>query len=107
MRFISTSSSAQSPSKPASAQASAERVLENKIPKDVPITVKIKKEKEESFKVLKNEKWVREMELELTNIGDKPIYFLYIIMATDVRVGGERLVFPINYGRNELGDIIS
>ena len=39
------------------ARVQEERVLENTIPKDVPIKVKIKKEKEESFKDMKNEKW--------------------------------------------------
>lgn len=107
MSLISTSGSAHSTPEPANAQASAERVLENMIPQDVPITVKIRKEKEKSFKTMVNENWVREFELELTNTGDRPIYCLYIILATDVRVGGERLVFPIAYGRDELGDIIS
>jgi hypothetical protein len=86
-----------------------ERVFENKIPAHIPIKIKIKKEKEESFKDLKNEKWLREFELEVTNTGDKPIYFLYITMDTEVkfdRVGPE-MVFPLTYGRAELGDIVT
>src|SRR5258708_1238763 len=55
-----------------------ERTIENTIPKDVPIKIKIKKEKEQSFKDLNNEEWVREFELEVTNTGDKPIYFLFL-----------------------------
>ena len=89
------------------ALAQTERVFENTIPKDVPIKIKIKKEKEESFKDLKNEKWLREFELELTNTGTKPIYFVFINLATDVRVGGDRLVFPLSYGRPELSDIVT
>jgi hypothetical protein len=85
------------------ARGQGERVFENTIPKDVPIKIKIKKEKEESFKDLKNEKWLSEFELELTNTGDKPIYFLYLTLVTDVRVGAARLVFPQVYGRAELG----
>ena len=50
-----------------------ERIFENKIPAHIPIKIKIKKGKEESFKDLKNEKWLREFELEVTNTGDKPI----------------------------------
>jgi hypothetical protein len=88
-------------------RAQGERVFENAIPDDVPIKIKIKKEKEKPFKDLKNEKWLSEFELELTNTGDKPIYFLYLTLITDVKVGGERLVFPQVYGRAELGDIIS
>jgi len=48
-----------------------ERVFDNTIPKSVPIEFRIKKEKEKSFKDLNNEKWVRELEFELTNTGDK------------------------------------
>jgi len=59
-----------------SSAAVQERVFENKIPAHIPIKIKIKKEKEESFKDLKNEKWLREFELEVTNTGDKPIYFI-------------------------------
>ena len=52
-----------------------ERTFENKIPAHIPIKIKIKREKEQKFKELNNEKWLREFELELTNTGDKPIYF--------------------------------
>lgn len=52
-----------------SSAALQERIFENKIPSHIPIKIKIKKDKEESFKDLKNGKWVREFELELTNTG--------------------------------------
>ena len=92
-----------------SGAAFQERIFENEIPSHIPIKIKIKKEKEKSFKNLNNEKWVSEFELELTNTGDKPIYFLYITMHTGVkfdRVGPE-IVFPLTYGRAELGDIVT
>jgi hypothetical protein len=53
-----------------------ERQLEDAIPKHVPIKVKIKAEKEKAFKDLHNEKWLRDLEIEVTNTGTKPIYFL-------------------------------
>ena len=84
-----------------------ERIFENKIPAHIPIKIKIKKEKEQSFKDLKNEKWLREFELELTNTGDRPIYYLEIVMDTDVRLSGPEIVFPLRYGRPELGDIVT
>lgn len=91
-----------------SGAASQERVFENKIPSQVPIKVKIKKEKEQSFKDLKNEKWLREFELEVTNTGQKPIYFLYITMGTNVKVdSGLEMVYPLTYGRPDLGDIVT
>lgn len=84
-----------------------ERILEDKIPAHIPIKIKIKKEKEESFKDLNNEKWLSEFELEVTNTGDKPIYFLSILMGTNVKYGGTELVYPLWYGRPELGDIVT
>ena len=57
-----------------SSVAQQERILENGVRDHVPIKFKIKKEKEESFKDLKNEKWVREFELEVTNTGDNIMF---------------------------------
>jgi hypothetical protein len=88
-------------------QAQAERIFENAIPENAPIRIKIKKEKEKSFKDLKDEKWVREFELEVKNTGDKPIYFMYLNLITDVDIGSGPLMFALVYGRVELGDIIT
>jgi len=83
-----------------------ERQLEDLIPKHVPIKIKIKKEKEPRFKDLKNERWAREFELEVTNTGTKPIYSLYFHVWTEVKAAsGSRVMFPLYYGRDELGDI--
>lgn len=85
-----------------------ERIFENKIPAHIPIKIKIRKEKEESFKDLKNEKWLREFELEVTNTGDKPIYFLLIHLGTNVKFdGGREISYSVMYGRPELGDILT
>src|SRR5881394_75142 len=69
------------------ARVQEERVFENEIPENAPIKIKIKKEKERSFKDLKDESWVREFELEVINTSDKPIYFIYINLITDVKLG--------------------
>jgi len=92
-----------------SSAALQERIFENKIPAHIPIKIKIKKEKEKSFKDLKNEKWLREFELEVTNTGDKPIYFLYIMLGTNVKdkEDGLELMYPLTYGRPELGSIVT
>jgi hypothetical protein len=92
-----------------SAAAFQERIFENKIPSHIPIKIKIKKEKEKSFKDLKNEKWLREFELELTNTGDRPIYYIEIVMYTGVQFegSGPEIVIPVRYGRGELGDIVT
>ena len=92
-----------------SSAALQERVFENKIPTHIPIKIKIKKEKEKSFKDLKNGKWLSQFELEVTNTGDKPIYFLYIMLGTNVKdkADGLELMFPLSYGRPELGSIVT
>jgi len=89
------------------AQSNEERELEDKIPKHLPIKVKIKKEKEKAVKDLQNDKWLRDFELEVTNIGDKPIYFLYFVVTLDdiTAPDGTEMAFPLMYGRAELGSI--
>ena len=98
-----------------------ERILENKIPEHIPVRIKIRKEKEKSFKDLNNEKWLhelefeitntgkwaREFELEVTNTGDKPIYYVYLDLVTDVKMAGMPLIFSLQYGRAGLGDLVS
>ena len=92
---------------PGSAQATGEREFEDTTPKHLPIKVKIKKEKEKAFKDLKNEKWTRDLVLEITNTGDKPIYLLhFIVILPEIRdEGGRNISFGLSYGRAELGDI--
>lgn len=94
-----------------------ERVFENTLPKNVPLKVIVKKEKEESFKDITNERWVRELELEITNTGDKPIYFLHMVLRMNVAPGIEVVLeemkregllgLTVYYGRDGLGDLIS
>jgi hypothetical protein len=88
------------------AQSPKERVLEDTIPAHVPIKVRIKKEKEKAYKDLKNAKWARDFELELTNTGDKPIYSIHMVLVLpEIRnETGLNIVFPLTYGRVELGD---
>ena len=79
-----------------------ERKFENTIPEHVLIKVKLKSEK--SFKDLKNKNWARELEIEVKNKGDKPIYYLYVVIVMpDVLVGGYPLSMRTAYGRKELG----
>jgi len=57
-----------------------ERELEDKIPKHLPIKVKIKAEKEKEFKDVDNPHWARDFELEVKNTGTKPIYRLGLLL---------------------------
>jgi len=94
-------------SSPSIAQSNEERELKDTIPKHLPIKVKIKKEKEKAFKDVKNEKWVRDFELEVTNTGDKPIYFLSLALSLpEIKApDGVGIAFSLHYGRRELIDI--
>jgi hypothetical protein len=90
---------------PSVAQAQEERELEDKIPKHLPIKVKIKKEK--AFKDLKNEKWVRDFQLEITNTGNKPIYFLSLSITLPELTApdGKNIGLVVHYGRGQLINI--
>jgi hypothetical protein len=80
------------------------RSFENKIPPHVPIKIKIKKEKEEKALDLNNKNWFRDIEIELTNTSDKPIYFLSLFVEMpdlpQDRPGVNR-VFLLRYGRGD------
>jgi hypothetical protein len=90
-------STAQSPVK-------QEREIEDKIPKRLPIRVKIKKP--EKLKDLKNEDWLDDVEIEVTNTGTKPIYFLSIALSLpDVFADdGRSYGYKLRYGRVALAD---
>ena len=86
---------------------SATRNFEIKIPKHLPIKVQLKKDKEKSLKEMKNDKWLRDFELEVENVGTKPIFFLHLmVIFPDIRTeGNDQIMFPLYYGRPEIGDI--
>lgn len=81
-----------------------ERELEDTTPKHVPIKIKIKAEKEKSFKDLTNDKWLRELELEVKNTGTKPIYFLAFVMTLPDVKGptGNIMGHDFHFGRTDL-----
>jgi hypothetical protein len=91
---------------PGIAQSKDQREVEDKIPKHVPIKVKIKAEKEKAFKDLKNEKWLRDLELEVTNTSGKPIYFLelWVVFPEVIAEDGHKVGIPLRYGRIEFID---
>lgn len=94
---------------PTSAQQSSapqqERQIENTLPKHVPLHIKIRKEKEQAWKDLKNEKWARDFELEIKNTGEKPIHTFYLLIFFDVPTDFDtELLAPIYYGREEISD---
>jgi hypothetical protein len=92
------SSTAQSPAK-------EERKIETRIPAHLPIKVEIKNIGK--VKDLKNEDWISDLEVEVTNTGTKPIYYLYIDLGlpdviTDPQSQTTTVGFPLQYGRVHL-----
>lgn len=79
-----------------------EREVVEKIPKHLPIKVRIKRP--EKLKDAQNEDWLGELEVEVTNTGTKPIYYLWIsVFLPDVFApNGHSFGYPLKYGRNEL-----
>jgi hypothetical protein len=82
-----------------------EREVVEKIPKHLPIKVKVKKP--EKLKDAKNEGWLGELEVEVTNTGAKPIYHLHISVSLPdvVAPSGHSIGFPLQYGRTALIDL--
>lgn len=81
----------------------SKRNLDLRLPEHLPIKVKLKKEKEESFQNLSNERWMRDFELEVKNTGNRPIYALSLVwQLTDVRApDGNPYGGTLLYGRHE------
>ena len=82
------------------------RILEDKIPKHVPIKIKIKAVKEKAFRDLNNENWHRDFELEVTNTSSKPIYFLRLMFSLPevISDNGNIVGTSLYYGRPEFVD---
>src|SRR6185436_15072376 len=85
---------------PSLAKNNEEREIEDKIPKHLPLKVKLKKEKEAKVKDFENDQWLLDFELEVTNTSEKPIYFLdfFVIFPEFVENGGTKGI-PLRYGR--------
>lgn len=74
-----------------------EKTLEAKIPKHLPIKVKVKN--------LNSKRWAHDLELEVTNTSEKPIYFLdFDIIPLAVEPLSATAIIPLRYGRIELVD---
>src|SRR6266404_1800250 len=91
---------------PGIAQSKDQREVEDKIPKHVPIKVKIRAEKEKAFRDLKNEKWLSDLEIEVINTSSKPIYFLelWVVFPEAISENGHEVGVPLRYGRMEFID---
>jgi hypothetical protein len=74
---------------------SPKRMLENNIPAHIPIKVQVRN--------LHHEHWARDLEVEIKNTGDKPIYYLKLLLVMpEVKENDESVAFVLRYGRPEL-----
>lgn len=85
----------------AQASPKEERQVEDKVPKHVPLKIRLRAEKEAAFKDLKNDLWQRDFELEVTNTSAKPIYFLelWLVFPDVISENGGQVGVPLRYGR--------
>jgi len=63
---------------PSIAQSPKMRDVDITVPSHVPLKIKLKAEKEASFKDRTNTEWLRDFQLEVTNTSSKPIYLLIL-----------------------------
>src|ERR1044072_7446123 len=61
---------------PAGSAQDAKRSFESKIPRHVPLEVRISPDKKAKVLDLNNKDWFRDFELEITNTSNKPIYYI-------------------------------
>lgn len=81
------------------------RLFENRVPEHLPIKVKIRREKEPKFRDLENDKWARDLEVEVKNVGDRPIYTLYFqLEVPDAKIQDSYQSFGLAFGRAALAN---
>ena len=98
IRGTSHPATAQSPEN--TSQSPNFRLLENRISEQVPIKVKIRREREKGFRDLENENWARDLEIEVKNTGDKPIYYLlFHLHVPEAKIQESYQSFSLVYGR--------
>jgi len=85
-----------------SAAPQGKRSFINKVPPHVPLKIKIKKDNEEKALDINNKDWFKDLEIEVTNTSEKPIYFLSLnVEMPDLPTqnSGAIKIFPLRYGR--------
>lgn len=75
-----------------------EKKLVGSIPSHLPLKVKVRN--------LNSKRWVHDLEVEVTNTSDRPIYFLgFGIILPEIKAPtGHKIGFSLKYGRGELID---
>ena len=84
--------------KPPDELSSGERVIDDQIPRHLPLKIE--------FENLDVEPLLTNWEIKVTNTSDKPIYFLELLVALPEvpNSSGQQFMFPLRYGRMGLID---
>lgn len=97
---VSSQEPAQEPAKPEIEMVppGQEKGFAIGVPAHLPLKIKVKN--------VNSKKWVHDIEVEVTNTSDRPIYFLdFYILLPEIKVGGgHTLGFWLYYGRPQLLD---
>lgn len=65
--------------------------------------MKLRVQKEKAAKDMASERWQRDLELEVKNTGEKPIYYLSIIVQIpEIELDGNPVSLHIRYGERSL-----
>jgi hypothetical protein len=82
-----------------------DRVFNDKVPKHLPIKIRIHPDHEKAAKDGNNDRWQHDIAFEIKNTGDKPVYFLeFFVEMPEIKPDGLVLGTQILFGRSSLFD---
>jgi hypothetical protein len=82
-----------------------DRVFNDKMPKHLPIKIRIHPDHEKAAKDGNNDRWQHDIAFEIKNTGDKPIYFLeFYLEMPEIKPNGLVLGTQILFGRTSIFD---
>jgi hypothetical protein len=78
------------------------RAVVNALPPRLPLKVVVKNR--ELVADPKNESWLRDLEVEVTNTGSRPVYFVsLLLLLPGAKMGGLQPVYKLRFGNPALG----
>lgn len=78
------------------------RAVINSLPPRLPLKVVVKNR--ELVADPKNERWLRDLEVEVTNTGSRPVYFVsLLLLLPGAKMGGLQPVYKLRFGNPALG----
>jgi len=78
------------------------RAVVNALPPRLPLKVVVKNQ--ELVADSKNERWLRDLEVEVTNTGSRPIYYVsLLLLLPGAKMGGLQPVYKLKFGNPALG----